>query len=201
MRRNVDAISHLNKGLEVVAGLPDTVERAHRELALQAALGPVLIAVKSWAAPETGAVWLRARELYQQVGDTPLALPVLYGAMSFYGVQPQHETGLELAVELLDLAQVQVDDGAEIEGYWTVAYSEFYLADLPAARMHAQRCIELYGSQLRPELALHLFDESGAMRGNILWSCNDVCQRGRKSLAMAVKPGDTITILNSVSGG
>jgi len=45
---NVDGISHLNKGLEVVAGLSDTVERAHHELALQAALGPVLIAVKSW---------------------------------------------------------------------------------------------------------------------------------------------------------
>src|SRR5439155_13050732 len=52
---NVEATSHLTKGLQVLQALPDTLERAQQELALQAALGPVLIAGKGWSAPETGA--------------------------------------------------------------------------------------------------------------------------------------------------
>ena len=41
---NVEAVSHLTKGLEVLKILPDTPERTQRELFLQAALGPALMA-------------------------------------------------------------------------------------------------------------------------------------------------------------
>ena len=53
----------------------------------------------------------------------------------------------------------------------------------------------------RPGLALHLFDESGSLRGHILCFCNDSYTRGSQGLEVPVGPGDTITILNSVSGG
>jgi molybdopterin converting factor small subunit len=53
----------------------------------------------------------------------------------------------------------------------------------------------------RPELAYHLFDEAGRMRRHILCFCNDEYRRGRDGLDVPVRPGDTITILNAVSGG
>ncbi len=49
---NVEAISHLTKGLELLKTLPDTPERAQQELALQTTLGPLLIATKGYAAEE-----------------------------------------------------------------------------------------------------------------------------------------------------
>ena len=53
----------------------------------------------------------------------------------------------------------------------------------------------------RPALALHFFDEAGVIRRHILCFHNDVYARGQPGLARPVDPGDSITILNSVSGG
>jgi class 3 adenylate cyclase len=68
---NLEAVAHLTKGLEVLATLPDTPERAQQELVVQTTLGPALIATKGYAAPEVLQAYARARELCQQVGDTP----------------------------------------------------------------------------------------------------------------------------------
>ena len=51
----------------------------------------------------------------------------------------------------------------------------------------------------RPDLELHLLDESGALRRHVLCFCNDTYTR--TELDMPIRPGDTITILHSVSGG
>jgi molybdopterin converting factor small subunit len=52
-----------------------------------------------------------------------------------------------------------------------------------------------------PRLGVHLFDEAGRMRRHILCFCNGEHHRGRDGLDVSVSAGDTITILNSVSGG
>src|SRR5262249_22280427 len=71
---NAEAISHLTKGLDLLKALPDTPERAQQELDLQTILGPALMAAKGYTAPEVGKVYARARELCQQVGETPRLL-------------------------------------------------------------------------------------------------------------------------------
>ncbi len=53
----------------------------------------------------------------------------------------------------------------------------------------------------RPALGLHLFDDAGAIRRHILCFHNDVYVRGSEGLEVALHAGDSITILNSVSGG
>jgi predicted ATPase len=74
---NLEAIGHLTKGLEVLTTLPDTPDRTRQELDVQTALGPALRAIKGWAAPEAARAYSRARELCQQVGETPQLFPVL----------------------------------------------------------------------------------------------------------------------------
>ena len=49
---NVEAISHFNKGLELLSSLPETPERAQHELAMQTTLGAALIVTKGHAHPE-----------------------------------------------------------------------------------------------------------------------------------------------------
>jgi hypothetical protein len=46
---------------------------------------------------------------------------------------------------------------------------------------------------------MHLLDESGALRRQLLFLCSDTCTRTR--LDPPVRLGDTIAILHSVSGG
>ena len=75
---------HLTKALALLQTLPDTRERAQQELALHIALGPALMATKGYAAPEVEHAYARARELCQQVGETPQLFPVLWGLWLFY---------------------------------------------------------------------------------------------------------------------
>ena len=53
----------------------------------------------------------------------------------------------------------------------------------------------------RPALSLHLFDESGNLRRLVLCFCNEDNIREDQDFARELRPGDTITIVNSVAGG
>ena len=83
---NLEAISHLTKGLEVLKTLPDAPQRLQQELDVQTTLGPALMATRGNGAPEVGHAYARARELCQQVGETPQLFPVLFGLWRFYYV-------------------------------------------------------------------------------------------------------------------
>jgi class 3 adenylate cyclase/tetratricopeptide (TPR) repeat protein len=57
---NPEAVQHLTKGLKLLSTLPESLARALQELDLQLALGPALIAIKGYAAPEVEQTYARA---------------------------------------------------------------------------------------------------------------------------------------------
>ena len=61
----MEAIAHLNQGLELLKTLSDTPERARQEIDLQIALGTPLMATKGYAAKEVEQAYTRAQELCQ----------------------------------------------------------------------------------------------------------------------------------------
>ena len=87
------------------AALLGMARRARRELDLQTALGPALMAAKGFAALEVEQTYARARTLCQQVGDTPQLFQALWGLTRFYQVSVQLQTSRELSEELLTVAQ------------------------------------------------------------------------------------------------
>ena len=102
---NLEAISHLTKGLEVLTTLPDSPERLQHELDMQITLGQTLAVTKGYAAPEVGHTYARARALCRQVEETPQLFPVLRGLWNFYLIRMELRTARELAEQLLSLAQ------------------------------------------------------------------------------------------------
>ena len=76
---NLEAISHFTTGIELLTTLPETPEHTQQALTLHIALGAALQMAKGLAAPEVEHAYTRARELCQQVGETPEFVPVLYG--------------------------------------------------------------------------------------------------------------------------
>jgi predicted ATPase len=66
---NVEAVRHLTRGIEVLAGVADTSERTLQELALQLALGPALMSTRGFDAPEAETAYQNARWLAEQLGD------------------------------------------------------------------------------------------------------------------------------------
>ena len=97
--------AHLTRGIELLITLPETAERAQHELTLQIALGTSLRRTKGWAAPEVEHAYTRARELCQQVGDTPQLFPVLWGLAGVYVVRAENQAAQEMGEQLLSLAQ------------------------------------------------------------------------------------------------
>ncbi|MBI3799917.1 MAG: AAA family ATPase, partial [Deltaproteobacteria bacterium] len=144
---HVEAISHLTKGLELLKTLPNTSECAQQELTLQMALGAPLMATKGYAALEVEKVYTRARELCQQLGDTPRLIPVLHGLCLFYTVRAEHQTARELAEQCLHIAQSTQDLALLVEAHFTLGNSLFYLGEFARAREHLEQSIALYDSR------------------------------------------------------
>jgi predicted ATPase/class 3 adenylate cyclase len=104
---NPEAIAHVRQGLALLVTQPETRVRWQQELDLQVALGSALIVTQGNAAPEVERVYTRARELCQQVGDTPQLFPVLRGLIVYYQTRGQLQIAFQLAEQLLRLAQSQ----------------------------------------------------------------------------------------------
>ncbi len=64
-----DAVSSLIAAIDLLQRQADSPERIQRELLLQLAVGPALIAAKGYAAPEVEGAYTRARELCERLGD------------------------------------------------------------------------------------------------------------------------------------
>src|SRR4029450_3940043 len=79
-----EAIGHLRQGLALLTTLSDTPEHRQQELDMQITLGAALTATRGLAAPDVEAAYQRARELCQQVGETPQLFPVLGGLVRFH---------------------------------------------------------------------------------------------------------------------
>jgi predicted ATPase len=141
---NLEAVAHLTQGLAVLATLPDTPERAQQELDLQTTLGPALLVTKGYAAPEVLQAYARARELCQQVGETPQIFQVLRGLWNFYLIRMELQTARELGEQLLTLAQHVGDQALLLEAHSALGNTLNYLGEFATSQVHFAQGIALY---------------------------------------------------------
>ena len=87
---------------------------------------------------------MRARELCEQVGDTPELFPVLFGLWGFYLVRAEHKRAHELAEQLLRLAQSRQDPALLLLAHFASGQGLFYLGEPASARTHLEQGSALY---------------------------------------------------------
>jgi len=151
---NAEAIAQFNAALELLKTLPDAPKHTQQELDLQVTLGPALITTKGYGAPEVEKAYSRARELCQQLGETPQLFPVLYGLSTFYTVRGELQTARELGEQLLRLAQRAQDPALLLEAHVTLGYTLFWLGELVPSREHPEQGLALYDPQQHRVLAV-----------------------------------------------
>ncbi|MBI3303954.1 MAG: AAA family ATPase [Deltaproteobacteria bacterium] len=189
---NMEAIGHLSKELELLRALPDTPERIQQELRLQIALGAPLVATKGYAAPEVERVYARARELCQQLGETPQLSPVLLGLWVFYLTQAELQTAHELGEQLLSVAQRQQDPARLLWAHMALGATFYSRGELGPARAHLEQGIVLYDPQKRrPHTFRAVQDPQVAClsyASHVLWYCgypDQALKRSHEALALA----------------
>jgi class 3 adenylate cyclase/tetratricopeptide (TPR) repeat protein len=142
----VEAISHLNKGLELLKTLPDTPARAQQELGLQIILGPGLMATKGAVAPEVEKAYNRAGELCQQVGEPLQLFPILWGLANFYAPRAEIQTVRELAEQMRTLAQRMQAPPLLLRAHQMLGVMSFFLGEFAPARARLEQSIVLHDS-------------------------------------------------------
>ena len=141
---NTEAIQHLNQGLALLQTLPDSSERAHHELSFHLALSVPLFATIGFSSPELGRSMERAYALCQQVGEPKELFDVLMGLWVFHGSgQSPLQTGLEVAEQMLRVAQDQADATLMQMAHLAVANVLFYMGDLAATQVHLEQGLAL----------------------------------------------------------
>jgi predicted ATPase len=187
-----EAITLLTKGLELLKTLPDTPERRQHELGLHLTLGPVLMNIRGFAAPEVGALYTRARELCQQRGDTAQLFPVLFGLWLFSFLRAELPLARELGEQLLRLAQQAHDATLLLVAHRVLGPTLLQQGELPLAREHVEQGIALYDPQQHRPLAFVYAMDIGMtcriMAAWVLWLLgypDQALQRSHEAITLA----------------
>jgi predicted ATPase len=167
----VEAISHLSRGVEVLATLPETLERLQQELDLQVLLGAAWSQSSGWATPAIRQVYARARELGQRLGASQQLLAVLVGQFAGYLQRAELQTAQEVAIHLLTQVQGQSDPIPLLMAHTTLGMVLLARGEVVAAQRHLTQGITLYvPTDHRTLITHHGFDLGLAVRGNVAMS-------------------------------
>ena len=137
-----EGISHLSRAIELLKTFPDSLERKRKELDYSMALGPALIATKGYRSSEAREIYKRAKELCDEVGDTPHLLTVMYRLVHFDLSEERYKKGQEF----LRLAQEKGDTASLIMAYHIMGSALFAQGEPASGLEHLEQGIALYDS-------------------------------------------------------
>jgi class 3 adenylate cyclase/predicted ATPase len=187
----MEAVTHLTKGLEVLKALLDTPERIQQELTLQLALRDALVVVNGYTAPEVEKTVLRARELCQQIGETPQLFPVLFRLWIFYINRGELQTARELAEQLMRLARSVQDQYLLSMAHMALGCTLHWLGEVVSARTLLEQAIELYDPQTHPRPTVNTADPRVDCLFYVAWTLwllgypDQALERSHEALALA----------------
>jgi predicted ATPase len=166
-----EAVAQFSKGLELLAGMPESPERQRQELELQSALAGALMASRGLAAPETGRAYARARALCEQLGDFSALFPVLSGQISAQGGRGEHMMARRNAEELVRLAETRADPASLMVANRSMGYTLHLLGDFASAAQRFERVLSLYDPTIHRAIAtVAAFDMRAAAHANLSWA-------------------------------
>jgi predicted ATPase len=198
---HAEAVSHLSRGLEVLATLPDTHALAHEELQFHCALGASLIATRGFAAAAVEQTYTRARELCQQLQDTQQLFQVLVGLWGFYDVRDRLLQARDMGEQLLALAHHKHDPALLVPAHRMLGETFLWLGELGEARAHLEQGIALYDVQQHRAHGLRYGHDTGTsclgFLSRVLWHLgypDQALQRGQEALALAQELGHPFSL-------
>jgi predicted ATPase len=177
---NLEAIAHLQRGIEVTGHLPVGEGKDKSELDFQLVLGPCLIATQGPAASAAVATFARARELCERLGEPPEYLQVMFWLVTVSVVRGELPQALEAVAALLSAAEARGDRPALINAIRGRAMILFFLGRIVDACEAVERAVEVFSaSQEADRMAARAAGQDAgvamlALMSWVLWVLGDV---------------------------
>jgi predicted ATPase len=139
---NVEAITHLRKGIAAFAALPESPDRDRQELTFQLDLSVALLATRGWKAAD--GAYRRASELAQRIGDERQRFQAAWGL--WYGSQSagDHDAARAFNAELFRIAARLDDPGLHLQAHHSAWATALRTAELSAVGEHTACGLALY---------------------------------------------------------
>jgi predicted ATPase/class 3 adenylate cyclase len=156
-----EALRYFTEGIALLTTLPDTAERAQREVVLQILLGAAFTKTRGYGSQEAEQTYLRAQQLCRQLGETSRLLPVLWGLWAFYLVRAKYEKARGLAEQLVATAQgLQVPE-FQTEAHYALGFTLFWLGEFESAHTHLEQSIALHNREQHSLYVAHYGADPG----------------------------------------
>ena len=198
-----EAVEYFEQALTALERRPDSRETLELGIAIRIALGPALSSAKGWKAPEVEQTYIRARELCQQLGESPQLFPVLWRLSKLYNFRGEIQAARELGEQLFTLARREQDPALLLEAHHTLWGYSLSLGELASAREHYERGLALYDPQQHRHHASQFGGHDPGVCGlsgvaKVLWLQgypDQALQRTKDSLALAHELSHPISLL------
>jgi class 3 adenylate cyclase/tetratricopeptide (TPR) repeat protein len=141
---HTEAIFHFRRALDLIDSIPESPDRSSRELRLLLALSTPLAATQGYLAPELEEVIKRARELCSKIDEAPWVFSVLGLLNSIYYNRGEPEPALELADQMMRIAQTANDPLLLIWAHYAMGFDLAMSGNPVSARTHLERVVSLY---------------------------------------------------------
>jgi class 3 adenylate cyclase/predicted ATPase len=148
-----EAITHLNKGLELVAVLPASAERDGTELDLRTLFCTAWIALRGWPAQEVWDSLYPALGLANALRRNDALLPILWGLFAYVQTRGRAAESLRWITQLMNAAETYRDPDLLIVGHHAAVSTYSWLGDPIKVREHADRLLALYSEERHGYLA------------------------------------------------
>ena len=149
----IEAIAHLNKGMDLIAALSPSVERDGRELDLRTLLGTAWMALKGWAAQEVRDSLFPALGLANSLRRDAALLPILWGLFIHVVCRGRVAESLRWVTQAMNAAETCADPNLLIVGHHAAMSAYFWLGDPIKVQDHADRVLALYNEERHAHLA------------------------------------------------
>lgn len=139
-----EAVLYFEQALGALEHLPEGRHKLEQGITIRIDLGPALIAIGSYLAPEVEENYTEAGKLCEQLGDDSRLFPVLWTLSRIRHWRGELPAARQLAEKLLSLARREQDSLQLMEAYHTLWAISLDMGELPSAKDYAEQGFMLY---------------------------------------------------------
>ena len=144
-----EAVTQLQKGLDLLTSMPDNPARQQQELDLIITLGQAQIATKGWASPVVGETYDRARALAEQLDRSDYLFPLLHGRWAYHHVRSELKLAVSLALQIEEIGKTRNYAAMLLVGRLWRGVSGMFTGEFVTTRAVLEQCYAMNDPAIR----------------------------------------------------